>query len=126
MILGVGIDLLETARMARARVRHGVRFDARIFTEQELRDCTLRASIDQCLAARFAAKEACIKAFGAASTGIGLRQIEVRRGPGGRPELRLAGEAEALARRLGVRALHVSLTHQPGMAGAVVILEGGG
>jgi len=125
MILGVGIDLLQTERLARALLEHGPRFAARIFTETELEQCADRRDRVQALSARFAAKEACMKALGTGwRDGIGFRQIEVVRGPQGRPELRLHGAAAERAAAMGVRARHVSLTHQPGNAAAVVVLEG--
>ena len=69
-------------------------------------------------------KEACLKALGTGwAQGLTFRQVEVRTGPGGRPEIHLTADAAARARSLGVRAIHVSLTHQPGLAAAVVVLE---
>ncbi|MCP3977936.1 MAG: holo-ACP synthase [bacterium] len=125
MILGLGIDLLETARMQRAIERHGERFESRVFTEREREDCRERHDRAQALAARFAAKEACLKALGTGwSEGLAFRQVEVVRAANGRPTLELHGEAALRARREGVRSLHVSLTHQPGTVAAVVILEG--
>ena len=125
MICGVGIDLIETARLARALEAHGDRFERRVFTPLELDQCRGRHDRLLALAARFAAKEACLKALGTGwSRGLGFRQIEVVRTPGGKPELKLSGAAADRAKTLGVTTIEVSLTHQPTMAGAVVILEG--
>ena len=126
MILGIGFDLVEVSRIARALGEHGGRFESRVFTASELSDCDGRADRDQALAARFAAKEACLKALGTGwAHGLGFQQVEVLRAGGGRPVLRLLGVAKARADALGVRSALVSLTHQKGMAGAVVVLEGG-
>lgn len=124
MILGLGLDLTETDRIARALERHGERFLERVFTEGERRDCAIRPDRVLALAARFAAKEACLKALGTGwAEGLSLRQVEVVRGPGGKPSLRLSGAAAERAAALGVGSLHVSLSHQPGMAAAVVVLD---
>lgn len=126
MILGIGIDLVEIARIERAVRRHGSRFLARIFTEAELAFCKARKRSGQHLAARFAAKEAALKALGTGATrGVRLRDIEVTSSQAGRPELRLAGGAARVAGDLGVGASHLSLTHSETHAAAVVILEGG-
>lgn len=125
MILGLGMDILENARLERALSRHGSRFEARVYTPAEIGACSSRADRVQALAARFAAKEACLKALGTGwSGGLTFRQVEVRTGSGGRPEIHLTEDAAARARELGVRAIHVSMTHQPRTAAAMVVLEG--
>ena len=125
VILGIGIDVVATGRIARAMAGFGQRFEERVFTRGELADCAERADRAEALAARFAAKEACLKALGTgAAEGLSFRQIEVVHEADGRPALNLTGAAAARASRQGVRATHVSLSHQPGLAAAVVILEG--
>lgn len=122
MILGIGIDLCQVERMAKALRAHGTRFEERVFTPGERADCDGRP---QSFAARFAAKEACLKAIGTGwSGGLSFRQVEVVRAADGRPSLVLTGAAAERARSLGVRAIHVSLTHERDVAGAVVVLEG--
>jgi len=124
MIVGVGIDLVEVARLGRSLERHGERFARRVFTPAERRDCDGRADRVQALAARFAAKEAAMKALGTGwAAGVAFRQIEVVREPDGRPRLRLSGAARARFEALGGAAAHVSLSHQPSVASAVVVLE---
>jgi holo-[acyl-carrier protein] synthase len=124
MIVGLGIDLVEVHRVELALRRHGDRFASRVYTPRELRDCERRADRVLALAARFAAKEACLKAIGTGwARGLAFRQIEVVRGREGGPELRLHGAAADAAKRIGVVATHVSLTHQSTMAAAVVVLE---
>ncbi len=120
MILGVGIDIVDIERWARSleRVQH------EIFTSQELADCADRVDRVDALAARFAAKEAYLKALNTGIAGGALRQIEIVSDPGSAPRIRLAGALATRARKSVVRRAHVSLTHQQGFAAAVVILEG--
>ena len=120
MILGVGIDIVDVERWARSLGR--IQYD--VFTAQELVDCAERVDRVDALAARFAAKEACLKALGTGIRGGALRQIEVLSGPGKAPRIRFAGTLAARARKARVRRAHVSLTHERGIAAAVVILEG--
>lgn len=124
MIVGLGIDLVEVARFADALGRHGDRFVDRVFTEAERAACGARADRVLALAARFAAKEACLKALGTGwAEGLGFRDVEVVRDGDGPPRLVLHGAAARRAEVLGVMRSHVSLTHQPGTAAAVVVLE---
>ncbi|MGC5583011.1 holo-ACP synthase [Ornithinimicrobium sp. W1679] len=118
MIVGVGIDVVDIDRFAR-RLQDTPRLGPRLFTEEEL---GLRA---ESLAARFAAKEALAKALGAP---VGLRWTDawVVRDSTGRPHLRTQGTVRARADELGVAHLHVSLSHDAGVASAVVIAEGTG
>jgi holo-[acyl-carrier protein] synthase len=109
---GVGIDLLEIERLERALERHP-RLAERIFTEAELEYARARRRPGRNLAARFAAKEAAVKALGL--RGFGLREIEVVAGEP--PRLRLSGRA---AERAGGTELHLSLTHSRDLAAAVV------
>jgi len=125
LILGLGIDLLETARMGLALERSGARFVARVFTEAEEAYCRQQKRPEQRFAARFAAKEALLKALGTGwARGISWREVEVVREPGGAPGLRLSGRAEEIAREAGVGRIHLSLTHLAEVVAAVVVLEG--
>lgn len=125
MILGIGLDVVETAQIRRLLAAHGRRFEERVFTAGERGDCAGRADREQAFAARFAAKEACFKALGTGwSQGVSFLQVEVTRTDGGAPALRLSGRAADRARERGVRSVHVSLSHQAGIAAAAVILEG--
>jgi holo-[acyl-carrier protein] synthase len=125
MIVGFGLDIVETERIERMLAAHGLRFRARVFTPAEVAACADRRDEAQALAARFAAKEACLKALGSGwRLGIGFRDIEVVRLEGGAPSIRFSGGAAEQARKRGVRSVHVTLTHQPGLAAAAVILEG--
>ena len=126
MIVGIGIDLVLIDRLERALAPEGGdRFQELVFTAAERAACAGRADQAQALAARFAAKEACLKALGTGwGEGTTLQDIEVVTGPQGRPELRLSGSAASRARALGATRFHVSLTHEQLVAAAVVVLEG--
>ena len=127
MVIGVGIDLVDVGRFGRALARHGGRLEERLFSEAERDACAARADRDLALAARFAAKEACLKALGTGwSGGLGFRHIEVEGGGGTPPRLRLHGPAAERARRMAVDRSHLSLSHDGGMAMAMVVLEGSG
>lgn len=115
MIVGVGIDVVDVARF-RDRIERSPRLAERLFTEQER---GLRA---ESLAARFAAKEALAKALGA-PVGLHWTDAWVVRDSTGRPHLRTQGTVRARADELGVHHLHVSLSHDAGIASAVVIAE---
>lgn len=100
------------------------RFVDRVFTDDEIAYCRSRRDPAPHFAARFAAKEAFLKALGA-PPGLRWTEIEVRSTPGGAPVLVLSGEAAAAARRRGVASQHLSLTHAGDVAAAVVVLEAG-
>lgn len=126
-ITGIGIDLVEVERIRALLARHGERFKARTFTEDEVRYCDGCADPAMHYAARFAAKEAGAKSLGTGfAEGVSWMDIEVVRGLAGRPELRLHGGARELADSYGVVRCHVSLTHTKDQAMAQVVLETGG
>ncbi|HXY68007.1 MAG TPA: holo-ACP synthase [Gemmatimonadales bacterium] len=124
-VLGVGIDLVPASRVEALIARHGERAMRRLFTPAERQRAADYSQASLHLAARIAAKEAAYKAlsgdFGA--SGIGWQDLEVRRGPDGRPDLVFHGAAERRMQDLGVTRCHLSLTHAGGVAAAVVILE---
>ena len=125
MIRGCGIDLAEPARL-RAACERRPRLAERLFTPAELADCRAHRDPWPSLAARFAAKEAFIKALGTGlRRGLAWKQIEVLRDAEGRPALALHGRAAEMLREAGATATHISLTHAASLAMAQVILEGG-
>ena len=124
MIVGVGLDLVPVARVALLLSRHGPRAARRLFSAGERTECERRGEPAQHYAARFAAKEAALKALGVPA-GLKWTEIEVRTAEGGRPVLLLSGAAASAAARQGVVIKHLSLTHAGGMAAAVVVLESG-
>ncbi len=124
MIVGTGIDVVEVPRVAAAIERFGQRFLERIYTEGEIRYCEAKANRMERYAARFAAKEAAMKALGTGwNRGVRWRDIEVRRQPGGRPTLVFTGKAAEFAAGLGAVNTALSLTHTASEAIAQVILE---
>ncbi len=125
MILGLGTDLVAVARIRSALEHRGERFARRLLTEAEWRICQDREDPAQCLAARFAAKEAAAKALGTGfQQGIRFRDLEVLRSSGEPPCLVFHGAAADQARKLGVRQTHLSLADEPGYSLATVVLEG--
>lgn len=128
MIIAIGNDLAEVERIRRAMEdpRTGQRFRERVFTEGEQRYCEGRRRKYESYAARFAAKEAVMKALGTGwGENTGWREIEVFRQRGSRPEIVLHGKAKEYAEALGVTRFHLTLTHTAGYAEAQVIAEGG-
>src|SRR5688572_28393866 len=122
MVVGLGIDITPIARMEELLARWGERIERRLFTDAERAFCSARGDPAQHLAARFAAKEATLKAL-SVPAGLSWHELEVVSTPGGAPRLALSGEAGAAAGRLGVIRTHLSLTHAGGLAVAVVVLE---
>ena len=125
MIVGTGVDITEVPRIQAAIDRFGDRFLRRVFTPEEVRYCLSKANSAERLAARFAAKEAGMKAIGTGLRhGVTWQDVEVVRLPGGRPSLRFSGQAAEFAERLGCKQASLSLTHTKEQAMAFVILEG--
>jgi holo-[acyl-carrier protein] synthase len=126
VILGIGIDLVDVARFARIAGRHDPGFATSLFTAAEIAWCQRQRRPMPHLAARFAAREAVLKALGTGLVGLmSWRDIEVVAGGGpGVAEMTLAGEVRAVADRLGVTRVHLALTMTAKDAAAVVILEG--
>jgi len=110
-VVGVGVDLVEVARLQRAEARWGRVFLERVFTPRELADAGGGAARSQRLAVRFAAKEAVFKALGTGRPALGWRDVEIVRETSGRPRVVLSGRASALARQCGVTEVLVSLSH---------------
>lgn len=127
MILGTGIDLAEVPRIRAAVERYGPRFIERVFTEKEIAYVERKANKYERYAARFAAKEAGMKAIGTGwRRGVRWQDFEVTNLASGRPTLAFHGVAAEFARRLGVEKVHLSLTHTEQYGQAFVILEGEG
>ena len=124
-IVGTGVDLAEVDRIAQSLRTFGTRFQERVFTPGEIAYCERFKNRAERYAARFAAKEAGMKALGTGwRQGIRWVDLEVVRQPGGRPTLVFSGEAARIAERMGVRHVALSLTHTAQQALAQVILEG--
>jgi holo-[acyl-carrier protein] synthase len=125
MILGLGIDIAQIERISSFLDRYGDRFIRRVLTENEARDCSLYHKMGEQVAGRVAAKEAASKALGTGwRQGVHWKCFEVHHEPSGRPTLRILGRAAELAAERGVRGVHLTITHDAGVAAAVVIFEG--
>lgn len=125
MIVGTGIDIAEVPRIRKSIERFGDRFLNRVYSAGEIRYCDSKANRAERYAARFAAKEAAMKALGTGwSRGVRWRDCEVVRMPGGRPSIVFHGRAGEIAAKLGVTNASLSLTHTADQAMAQVILEG--
>ena len=128
MILGIGSDLIDIRRMERVIARFGERFLDRVFMPTERARSERRKNRVESYAKRFAAKEACSKALGTGfRKGVFMRDMGVINKPGGQPTIALTGGAAARLAAItpaGMRAeVHVSLTDEPPMAQAIVIIE---
>lgn len=124
MIIGTGVDLAEVDRIRESVERFGERFLRRIYTEREIAYVERKANKYERYAARFAAKEAGMKAIGTGwRRGVRWQDFEVVNLPSGRPTLKLHGVAADFAERLGVKNIQLSLTHTSGLGMAHVILE---
>jgi holo-[acyl-carrier protein] synthase len=123
-IVGTGVDICEVARVRAAIDRFGQRFLKRVFTAAEREYCESKRNRVERYAARFAAKEAAMKAIGTGlRRGVTWQDFEVSREPGGRPTLHMKGKAAEFAAKLGVKRAALSITHTKEQAMAQVILE---
>lgn len=121
---GIGIDIVEVDRIGRAVDRHGMHFLNRIYTETELEYCLKCAKPQQHFAARFAAKEAVLKALGTGwQDGTRFTDIEVVKNEKGAPAARLHGKSLEISKKKGVTRIHLSLSHTARYAAAQVVME---
>ena len=116
--LSVGVDIIEIDRVAATLARFGDRFLQRVYTASEIAYCRGRAPQ---LAARFAAKEAVMKALGTGTRGVGWQEVEVTRKRSGEPGIALHGRAAIRAEKLGIDRLALSLSHSRNYAVASVV-----
>ena len=124
MVIGVGIDVVQNQRIRESLEKFGARFLNRIYTETETRYCNNCADPGIHFAARFAEKEAALKALGKGwAAGVKWKDLEIQRLASGQPTLHLHGEALVRATSMGATRFHVSLTHDQLVSCAVVILE---
>jgi len=122
MILGIGIDIAEIKKIAKSVESEA--FQRKVFTPAELISCGKIKNTAECLAGKFAAKEALMKALGAGiRQEVWFTQIEVLNDESGKPYINVTGEAEKRLQQSGAKHVHVSISHSGGMAVAVVILE---
>jgi len=124
-IIGIGTDIIECLRIAQMIERHGELFITRVYTPHEIRYCQSRKLATQHFAARWAGKEAVLKAVGTGwRKGISWRDIEIRNDPGGRPSVALRGGVLDVVEELGITDMHISLSHCRSHATAYAIAEG--
>jgi holo-[acyl-carrier protein] synthase len=124
MIMGMGVDIAEVGRIQTAIERHGETFLRRVYTAAEREYCEGFRNKYERYAGRFAAKEAAMKALGTGwRRGVRWVDFEVVRELGGRPTIRLDGEAKKIAGQLGVTRIALSITHTEALALAQVIFE---
>lgn len=114
----VGVDIIEIERVQKALARHGDRFLQRVYTDLEIAFCRGRVSE---LAARFAAKEAVMKALGTGARGVAWREIEILPNHRGKPLVYLHGRARQRAVHIGLKGLDVSMSHSRQYAVAFVV-----
>lgn len=127
MIVGTGVDIVETERIAQALDRHKERFFRRLYTPGEIAYCEKFKNKAERYAARFAAKEAAFKALGTGwREGVRWLDVEVTHEPGGKPLLSMTGRALKLAEQLGVKRTQVSISHTDRYSLAQVIFESDG
>ena len=119
-MLTTGIDIIEISRVGRVLEQYGRRFLERVFTPGEIAYCRERPPN---LAARFAAKEATMKALGTGVRGVGWKDIEVVRAESGAPSIKLHGRCKQRAQRLGVQEIAISLSHSREYAVASVVVR---
>ena len=124
MVVGIGTDLAEVARIRDSIARFGERFLGRIYTDSERAYAASKANAAERFAARFAAKEAAMKAIGTGwRRGVTWKDFEVVNEPSGRPTLRFHGVAKRIAEVMGAKRVSISLTHTAETAFAIVVLE---
>lgn len=123
-IVAVGLDLARIDRFEKVHARHGDRLLERLFTDGERAYCDRRASRMASYTGRFAVKEAVMKALGTGwSSGVTWKDIEVVRKSGSAPELTLHGRTAGIARERGIARIHITITHDAGIAAAVAVAE---
>ncbi|MGI9559072.1 MAG: holo-ACP synthase [Thermodesulfobacteriota bacterium] len=124
MIVGIGTDIVDNARIESVISRHGERFVKRIFSGREIEHLRKFNYSRQTVGASFAAKEALVKALGTGFRyGISFSDMEIVRDADGKPLMKLSGKADEFARALGTKQVHLSISHEKSHSLAVVILE---
>ena len=124
-VVGIGTDIIECLRIAQMIERHGETFIQRVYTEHEIRYCSVRKSATQHYAGRWAAKEAVLKAIGTGwIKGISWRDVEVHNLAGGNPTIRLSGGALEECEKRGITDMQISISHCRSHATAFAIATG--
>lgn len=124
MILGTGIDLVKNQRIEELIAKYKDRFLNKVYTENEIDYCQQKAKPAVSFAARFAAKEALLKALGTGLRNNSWQDIEVKNDKLGKPELKLSGKTKAKADKMQVKSIFLSISHEKVYSIAQVVLEG--
>lgn len=122
MVQGLGIDIVDIARIEKTLIRFPA-FKERVFSREELDYCVSRKRPEKHFAARFAAKEAASKALGTGIKGFSWKEISVSRDDNGRPSIGLSGKAAILAKQKNINNMHLSMSFSESQATAIVIAE---
>ena len=123
-IVSLGMDLTQIDRMVEAHERRGQRLLERVFTSEERAYCDRRKARFTHYAGRFAVKEAVMKVLGTGwRKGVRWVDIEVKRAPGEAPQVHLYGASAEIARQRGIDRIHITITHDAGVAAAVAVAE---
>ena len=121
-IVGIGIDIIEVKRIHEALIKHP-RIALKLFTENEMKSCQMRANQYEELSGRYAAKEALLKAIGIGwRQGVKFNEIEIKSEPSGKPYIEAAGRVAELVNKLGAKKIFLTITHTEEQAIAEVIL----
>ncbi len=124
MILGTGIDIVKISRIKNLIEKYGERFLKKIYTEAEIEYCQQKKIYAPSFAARFAAKEAVLKALGTGMRNNSWQDIEVLNDDLGKPEVRLSARTAIQAQELGVRSIFLSISHEKEYSIAQIVMEG--
>ncbi|PUU95420.1 MAG: holo-acyl-carrier protein synthase [Halanaerobium sp.] len=124
MILGTGIDLVKNSRIKDLIEKYEDRFLKKIYTEAEISYCQQKINSAPSFAARFAAKEAVLKALGTGMRNNSWQDIEVLNDRLGKPEVKLSGSTAVRAQELGVSSIFISISHEKDFSIAQVVMEG--
>ncbi len=123
-LVGIGVDMVSIERIGRVYKKHPQRFLRRILTAAEENSFRERGSSMAALAARFAAKEAVLKAIGCGIGPAAMNEVEILTTPGRQPQVRLYGTASVLAAQKGINKIAISMTHEPPLACAFATAAG--
>ncbi|MFC1504023.1 holo-ACP synthase [Spirochaetota bacterium] len=125
MIISVGVDIINNTKVKKAVEKYGLRFMSRVFTKKEINYINTRKIPFIHAAVRFAAKEACIKALSVKGDAVySMREIEIKRNENGFVEYNLSGKAEKVYKKLKVKNVHLSLSHERNYSVAFCVFEG--
>lgn len=121
-MLGIGIDICDVKRFD--RLKDNENFIKKVFSDEEIEVCFKRKNVSQCLAARFAAKEAFLKAIGTGiGNGISIKDIIIKKDNSGRPVIQLHGKAKEYYEKINCGDIHLSISHEKNIAVAMVVIE---